>query len=79
MYVGAPSYEESWIRPWVRILLEYRLVGGSLRVTLVVVFDFLPQKFGRWQGPRNGDFAQKRMQPQCMLGGKGHYNTTKLV
>ena len=26
----------------------YTFIGGSCRVTLVVAFDFLLQKFGRW-------------------------------
>ena len=30
-------------------------------VTLVVAFGFLPQHFGRWQGPTNCHFAQKKM------------------
>ena len=33
-----------------------------VRVTLVVAFGFLPQKFGRWQGSMNCHFAQKGMQ-----------------
>ena len=33
-----------------------------IRVTFVVAFGFLPQNFGRWQGPTNHHFSQKWMQ-----------------
>ena len=33
------------------------IIGSSL-VTLVVAFGFLPQNFGKWQGPMNDGFTQ---------------------
>ena len=44
-----------------RLNLDY---WWLVRVTLVVAFGFLPQNFGRWQGPTDCCFAQKRMQLQ---------------
>ena len=33
------------------------LIGGSCKVMLVVAFGFLPQNFGRFQGPMNNTLS----------------------
>ena len=47
-----------------------QLVGGSLE--LVAAFGFLPQDFGRWQGPTNYSIATLWMQIQWWdtIGGR---------
>ena len=40
------------------------VIGGSLKSPYLVLLAFLPQNFGRWQGPTNCHFAQKGMQLQ---------------
>ena len=39
--------------PLLNIGLNFVMCECSLRVTLVLAFDFLLQNFGRWQGPMN--------------------------
>ena len=75
--VCSPNGNQNWYpNPAMLISHHSYLIGGSLRVTLMGAFGFLPQSFGRWQGPTNHSIVILWMQGWDTMRWWGHSNPT---